>query len=42
MVAALLVKDYQIKLLKKAWYILLVLCTWFNSFSIQREGHQDN
>jgi len=27
MVAALLVKDYQIKLLKKAWHILLVLCT---------------
>jgi len=27
MVAVLLVKDYQIKLLKNAWYILLVLCT---------------
>jgi len=42
MVAALLAKNYQIKLLKKVWYILMVLCTWFNSFSIQREAHEDN
>jgi len=34
MVRALVVKNYQIKLLEKIWYILLVLCTWFNSFSI--------
>ena len=42
MVTALLVKNYQIKLLKKVWCILLVLCTWFNSFSIQLEAHQAN
>ena len=42
MVTALLVKHYQIKLLKKVWCILLVLCTWFNSFSIQLEAHQVN
>jgi len=39
MLTALLVKNYQIKLLKKVWYILLVLCT---SFSIQLEAYQDN
>jgi len=37
----MLVNNYQIKLLKKVWYILLVLCTWFNSFFIQLEAHQD-
>ena len=42
MVTALLVKNYQIKLLKKVWCILSVLCTWFNSFSIQVEAHQVN
>jgi len=35
-------KKYQIKLLKKVWCILLVLRTWFNSFAIQFEAHQDN
>ena len=39
---ALLVKNYQIKLLNKVWRILLVLCTWFNSFSIQLGAHQVN
>jgi len=42
MAAVLLVKNYHINLLKKVWYILLVLCTSFNSFSIQLETHQDN
>jgi len=42
MVKALLAKNYQIKLLKKVWYILLVLCTWLYSFSIHLEAHQDN
>jgi len=42
MVTALLVKNYLSKLLKKVWFILLVLCTSFNSFSIQLEAHQDN
>jgi len=42
MVAALLVKICQMKLLKKVWCILLVLCTLFNSFSIQLEAHQVN
>ena len=42
MVAVLLVKTYQIKLLKKVWCILLVLSTWFNSFSIQLEARQVN
>jgi len=41
MVRALLVKNYQIKLLKMLWYILLVLCTCFNSVSIQLETQQD-
>jgi len=40
MVTALLVENYQIKLLKKIWCILLVLCTLFNSFSIQLKAHQ--
>jgi len=31
----LLVKKHQIKLLNKVWYILLVLCASFKSFSIQ-------
>ena len=42
MARALLVKNYQIKLLKKVCYILLVLCTWFDSFSNQLEAHQDS
>jgi len=42
MVTALLVENYQIKLLEKIWCILLVLCTLFNSFSIQLEAHQVN
>jgi len=42
MVPSLLVKNYPIRLLNKVWYILLVLCTWFSSFSIQLEAHQDN
>jgi len=42
MVWALLVKYYQIKLLKKVLYILLVLCTRYNSVSVQCEAHQDN
>jgi len=43
MVRALLVKNYQIKSLKKVWYILLVLwCTCHNPFSIQLEANQDN
>jgi len=37
---ALLVKNYQI-LFKKVCCILLVLCTWFNSFSIQLEVQHD-
>jgi len=24
------------------WYIRLVWCTWFNSFPIQVEAHQNN
>jgi len=35
-------KNSQIRLLKKVWCILPVLCTWLNSFSIQLEAHQDN
>ena len=35
-------RDYKIKLINNIWYILLVLCTWFNSFSIQLEAHLDN
>ena len=42
MVTALLVENYQIKLRKKIWWILLVLCTLFNLFSIQLEAHQVN
>ena len=42
MIRALLVKNYQIKLLKKVWYIPLVLCTCYKSFSIQHGAHQDN
>jgi len=42
MVRALLVKIYQIQLLKEVWYVLIVLCTWFNSFSIQLETHHGN
>jgi len=41
MEAALLVKIYQMKLLKSIWCILLVLRTCFNSFSIQLEEHQE-
>ena len=35
-------KNCQIKLVKKIWYILLIMRTWFTSFSIQLEAHQDN
>ena len=42
MVPALLVKNYPIRLLKKFWHILLVLCTWYISCSIQLEAHEDN
>jgi len=42
MVPALLVKNYLIRLLKKVWHILLVLCTWYISCSIQLEAHEDN
>jgi len=42
MVTALLVKNNQIKKLKKVRYILLILCAWFTSFSIRHEAHQDN
>jgi len=42
MVTALLVKNYWIKLLKNVWYIFLVLCTSFSSFSIQLEVEQDS
>ena len=42
MVTALLLENYQIKLLKKISCILLVLCTLFNSFSIQLEAHPVN
>ena len=42
MVTALLVKNYQVKLFKMVWFIFLILCTWFNSFSIQLEAHQVN
>jgi len=41
-VRTLLVKNYRIKLLKDVWYIPLILCTWYNLFSIQLEAHQDN
>jgi len=34
MVRALLVKNYQIKVHNKVWYLFLALCTCFNSFSI--------
>ena len=42
MVRALIVKNYQMKLLKIVSYVLLVLWTWFSAFSIQLEPHQDN
>jgi len=42
MVRALLVKNYQMELLKKVWCIIVFLCTISNSFSIQLEAHQDN
>ena len=42
MVRALLVKNYYYTLRKKIWYILLILCTWFSSFSIHLEAHQNN
>jgi len=42
MVTTLLVKNYQIKLLKSIWYTLLVLCTQFDLFSVQLYENQDN
>ena len=30
----------KLPVLKNVWYNLIVLCTWFNSFSIQLETHQ--
>jgi len=38
MVRALLVKTTRLNYSKKNLHILLVLCTWFNSFSIQTWG----
>ena len=42
MARALLVENCQMRLLERVWDILLVSCTWFNSFSIQLEAHQNN
>jgi len=42
MLRALIVKNYQVNLLKQAWYILSVSCTKYCSFFNQLKAHQDN